>query len=91
MEILPLPMNASGFDRSRLEAQQRAVGLRSGDVSRYWHGFITHPITGQDALQVTCEDDKEFFTQDEVDCLLTKEEAEASDWFLDFEEIGNGI
>ena len=86
-----LPLTGSGQDRSRLEAQQRAVGLRQGDVSRYWHGFITHPVTCQDALQVTCEDDKEFFTEDELDNLLTQEQAEASDWFLDFEEIGNGF
>jgi hypothetical protein len=86
MEILPLPMNVSGFDRSRLEAQLRATGLRPGDVSRYWHGVVIHPLTGQHGLRVTSEADKEFFTAAEKAALLTEEEAEDADWFLDFEE-----
>ena len=73
-------------DRSRLEAQQRATGLQPGDVTRYWHGWVTHPLTGQEALVVNGEDDKEFFTQAERDALLTQEQAEAASWFLSFEE-----
>ena len=84
MEYLPLTGN--GFDRSHLEAQQRSAGLHAGDVSRYWHGVAVHPITGQHALQVTGEEDKAFFTPAELAALLTQEQAEAADWFLDFTE-----
>lgn len=81
-----LPLTGSGQERSRLEAQQRSAGLQSGDVSQFWHGVITHPITGQDALQVTDEADKEFFTVAEIASLLTQQQAEDADWFMDFEE-----
>jgi hypothetical protein len=84
MEILPLEGN--GYDRSRLEAQQRAAGLQPGDVSRFWQSILIHPLTGQNALVVQNEEDKEFFTQSEIDSLLSQEDAEAADWFLDFEE-----
>ena len=81
-----LPINGNGQDRSRLEAQQRSVGLRPGDVSHFWHSVITHPFTGQNALVVDGEADKEFFTSEELSALLSSEQAEAADWFLDFEE-----
>ena len=84
-EYLPLT-DQRAEDRSRLEAQQRAAGLQSGDVTHYWHGWITHPITGQEALTVGGEGDKEFFTQTERDALLSEAQAEAADWFLSFEE-----
>ena len=84
MEYLPLTGN--GQQRSRLEAQQRSAGLQPGDVSQYWHRVITHPITGQDALQVNNAADKEFFTSAELATILSQEQAEAADWFLSFEE-----
>jgi len=79
-------MGQRAADRSRLEAQQRAAGLQSGDMTRYWHGWIAHPLTGQEALTVNGEADKEFFTQAERGALLTQEQAEAADWLLAFEE-----
>lgn len=85
MEYLPLTGQRAA-DRSRLEAQQRAAGLRPGDVTQCWHPWIAHPLTGQEALVVMGESDKEFLSQAERDALLTKEQAEAADWFLDFEE-----
>ncbi|HUX75396.1 MAG TPA: hypothetical protein VMY40_02000 [Anaerolineae bacterium] len=85
MEYLPLTGQRAA-DRSCLEAQQRATGLQPGDVTHYWHGWITHPLTAQEALVVNSEDDKEFFTQAERDALLTEAQAEAADWFLAFEE-----
>jgi len=81
-----LPISGNGWDRSRLEAQQRSAGLQPGDVSRYWHGVIVHPFTGQHALAVEDEEDKEFFTDDEKAAVLTQEQAEAADWFVSFEE-----
>ena len=85
MEYLPLT-GQHAADRSRLEAQQRATGLQPGDVTLYWHGWVAHPVTGREALQVASEDDKEFFSQAERDALLTQGQAEAADWFLVFEE-----
>jgi len=85
MQYLPLTGRRAA-DRSRLEAQQRATGLQSGDVTRYWQGWITHPVTGQEALVVNDEGDTEFFSQAEWDALLAEEQAEAADWFLGFEE-----
>jgi len=85
MQYLPLTGRRAA-DRSRLEAQQRATGLQSGDVTRYWQGWITHPVTGQEALVVNDEGDTEFFTQAERDALLTQEQADAADWFVAFEE-----
>jgi len=85
MEYLPLTGQRAA-DRSRLEAQQRATGLQPGDVTRYWHGWVTHPLTGQEALTVTDDADQEFFTQAERDALLTEAQAEAGDWLLAFEE-----
>ena len=85
MEYLPLTGQRAA-DRSRLEAQQRAAGLQQGDVTQYWHGWVTHPLTGQEALTVDAEADKEFLTQAERDALLTQEQAEAADWGLAFEE-----
>jgi len=85
MECLPLT-GQRAQDRSRLEAQQRATGLQPGDVTQYWHGWVTHPLTGQEALTVNDDGDKEFFTQAERDALLTQEQAEAADWFVGFEE-----
>ena len=82
-----LPLTGDGYERSRLEAQQRSAGLQPGDVSQYWHGVITHPITGQDALQVTNEADKEFFTPAELATLLSQAQAEAADWLIGFEEV----
>ena len=82
-----LPITGSAADRSRLEAQQRAAGLQAGDVTQYWHGWVTHPITQQQALVVTTEADKEFFTAAELGVLLTQEQAEAADWFLDWEIV----
>jgi hypothetical protein len=84
-EYLPL-IDESADSRSRSEAMNRAAGLQPGAVTTHWHGWITHPVTGQEALAITNEDDKEFFTADELAGLLTEEEAEAADWFLDFEE-----
>ena len=81
-----LPLTGNGQQRSRLEAQQRSAGLQPGDVSQYWHGVITHPLTTQDALQVTNEADKEFFSPAEVATLLSQEQAEAADWLIGFEE-----
>jgi len=85
MEYLPLTGQRAA-DRSRLEAQQRATGLQPGDVTQYWQGWVTHPLTGQEALVVNDDGDKEFFTQAERDALLTQEQAEAADWFVRFEE-----
>jgi hypothetical protein len=85
-EYLPLT-NESAGSRSRSEAMQRAAGLQEGAVTTHWHGWIVHPITGQEALVITDEDDKEFFTVDELAALLTEAEAEAADWFLDFNEV----
>jgi len=85
MEYLPLTTMRAA-DRSRLEAQQRATGLQPGDVTQYWQGWVTHPLTGQEALTVDGEADKEFLTQAERDALLTEAQAEAADWFLAFEE-----
>ena len=85
MEYLPLS-GQHATDRSRLEAQQRATGLQVGDVTQYWHGWVVHPLTGQEALTVTGEADKEFFSQAERDALLTEAQAEAADWFVAFEE-----
>ena len=85
MQYLPLTGRRAA-DRSRLEAQQRTTGLQSGDVTRYWQGWITHPVTGQEALVVNDEGDTEFFTQAERDALLTQEQADAADWFVAFEE-----
>jgi len=85
MEYLPLT-GRRATNRSRLEAQQRATGLQPGDVTCYWHGWVTHPLTGQEALVVNAEGDKEFLTQAERDALLTEAQAEAADWFLAFEE-----
>jgi len=85
MEYLPLT-GVRAADRSRLEAQQRATGLQPGDVTQYWQGWVTHPLTGQEALVVNDEADKEFFTQTEQDALLTQEQADDGDWFVDFEE-----
>lgn len=86
MEYLPL-INEMATDRSRLEAMQRGAGLQTGAVTAYWHGWITHPLTGQEALIVQGEADKEFFTAEEMATLLTQEQAEAADWFLNWEAI----
>lgn len=83
MEYLP----GSGRDRSRLEAQQRGAGLRPGDITLYWMRWIVHPVTGQEALVIRTEADKEFLSEAELDSLLTQEQAEAADWFLEFEEV----
>ena len=85
MEYLPFTGQCAA-DRSRLEAQQRATGLQPGDATRYWQGWVTHPVTGQEALVVNDDGDKEFFTQAERDALLTQEQAEGADWFVAFEE-----
>ena len=85
MQYLPLTGQRAA-DRSRLEAQQRATGLQPGDITLYWHGWVTHPLTGQEALVVVDDEDKEFLTQAERDALLTQDEADAADWFLSFEE-----
>jgi len=85
VKYLPLTGQRAA-DRSRLEAQQRATGLQPGDVTLYWQGWVTHPLTGQEALVVNDEGDTEFFSQAERDALLTQEQAEAADWFLGFEE-----
>ena len=85
MEYLPLAGQRAA-DRSRLEAQQRATGLQGGDVTYYWHGWVTHPVTGQEALVVVDDGDTEFFSQAERDALLTETQAEAADWLLAFEE-----
>ena len=85
MEYLPLT-GVRAADRSRLEAQQRATGLQPGDVTQYWQGWVTHPLTGQEALVVNDEGDTEFFTPTERDALLTQEQTEAADWFVAFEE-----
>jgi len=86
MQYLPLTTGQCAADRSRLEAQQRATGLQPGDITRYWHGWVTHPLTRQEALVISGEDDAEFFSQAERDALLTEAQAEAADWFLAFEE-----
>ena len=85
MQYLPLTGQRAA-DRSRLEGQQRAAGLQPGDVTQYWHGWVTHPLTGQEALVVVDDGDKEFLTQAERAALLTQEQAEAADWGLAFEE-----
>jgi len=85
MQYLPL-VGQRAADRSHLEAQQRATGLQPGDVTQYWHGWVTHPLSGQQALVVNDEGDKEFFTQAERDALLTEIQADAAGWFLSFEE-----
>ena len=85
MEYLPFTGQCAA-DRSRLEAQQRATGLQLGDITQYWQGWVTHPVTGQEALVVNDDGDKEFFTQAERDALLTQEQADAADWFVAFEE-----
>ena len=85
MEYLSLTGQCAA-DRSRLEAQQRAAGLQGGDVTQYWQGWIVHPLTGQEALVVNDDGDKEFFSQAERDALLTEAQAEAADWFVAFEE-----
>lgn len=74
-------------ERSRLEAMQRGAGLQQGATTLYWHSWITHPLSGEQALVVTDEIDKEFFTAEELVALLTQEQAEAADWFVDFEEL----
>jgi hypothetical protein len=84
-EYLPLTEETAD-SRSRSEAMNRAAGLQQGAITTHWHGWITHPITGQEALIVASEDDKEFFTVDELAALLTQEQAEAADWLLDFQE-----
>jgi len=85
MEYLPLAGQRAA-DRSRLEAQQRATGLQPGDVTQYWHGWVTHPLTGQEALVVVDDGDKEFLTQAERAELLTEAQADAANWLLAFEE-----
>lgn len=80
-----LPLTGRGEDRSRLEAQQRAAGLQEGDVTQYWHGWITHPWTGQDALVINGDADKEYLSASELSALLTEQQAEDADWFLTFE------
>lgn len=72
-------------ERSHLEAQQRAAGLREGDVTQYWHGWITHPLTGQEALVINNDADKEYLSASELSALLSQEDAEDADWFLTFE------
>lgn len=86
MEYLPLT-NESAADRSKLEAMQRGAGLQTGAITTSWHGWIIHPLTGQEALVVQDESDKEFFTAAELAALLTQEQVEAADWFLDWEVI----
>ena len=85
MEYLPLTGQRAA-DRSRLEGQQRAAGLQPGDVTQYWHGWVTHPLTGQEALVVSDDGDKEFLTQAERVELLTEAQADAANWLLAFEE-----
>lgn len=85
MEYLPLPTTEPATDRSRLEAMQRGVGLQLGAQTTHWHSWITHPLTGQEALIVQNEADKEFFTAEELTNLLTQSQAENDDWFLIFE------
>lgn len=85
MEYFPLT-DQTAADRSRLEAQQRAAGLRAGDQTQYWHGWITHPITAQEALVIASEADKEFLTGAELSELLTEQEATDADWFISFDE-----
>jgi hypothetical protein len=85
-EYLPLTTGTAA-ERSRLEAMQRAAGLQAGAVTLFWHGWITHPLTGQEALVVTSEADKEFFTAGELTAVLTEQAADDADWFLDFEEL----
>lgn len=85
MEYLPLPTTERATDRSRLEAMQRGAGLQPGAHTTHWHGWITHPLTGQEALVVQTEADKEFFTAEELTNLLTQSQAENDDWFLTFE------
>ena len=45
-----------------------------------------HPLTGQEAIVLQNEADKEFLTAAELAALLTQEQAEADDWFISFEE-----
>jgi hypothetical protein len=64
---------------------QRGAGLRDNDTTQFWHGWITHPVTGKEALVVQNEGDKEFFTVEELTAILTQEQATNDDWFLTFE------
>lgn len=86
MEYLPLPTTEPATDRSRLEAMQRGVGLQLGAQTTHWHSWITHPLTGQEALVVQSEADKEFFSIEEIAAILTQEQADNDDWFLSWEE-----
>jgi hypothetical protein len=83
-EYLPLT-GETGAQRSRLEGQQRAAGLQLGDVTQYWHSWIVHPLTGQEALVVNNAADKEYFSAPEIAALLSEAQAETDDWFLEFE------
>lgn len=87
MEYLPLPTTERATDRSQLEAMQRGAGLQPGAQTTHWHAWITHSLTGQEALIVQSENDKEFFTAGELTSLLSEQEAIDADWFIDFEEL----
>ena len=86
MDYLPLT-GESAADRSRLEAQQRSASLQPGDVTTHWHSWIVHPLTGQEALTISNDADKEFLTAAELATVLSQEDAEAADWFLGVEGI----
>ena len=77
IEYLPID-NAQ--ERSRLEAMQRGC---IGTTTQYWHPIITHPLTGQDALVVNGDEDKAYFSAGELAALLSQEDAESADWFLE--------
>lgn len=86
MEYLPLPTTEGATDRSGLEAMQRGAGLQPEAHTTHWHAWITHPLTGQEALVIQSEEDKEFFTAGELAAVLTEQQAIDADWFLEFEE-----
>lgn len=80
-----LPLTERAERRSHHEAMQRSAGLQPGDGTAYWHAWITHPLTGQEALIVNGDGDKEYFDAADLAALLSEAEADAADWFLNFE------